>query len=276
MPESVAHPIPRPGRVAYVSRGLAGIAVVLWLSLAIGRAAPAHAVGESAAPAPDVTSPSGSQGGKPYTSADYRVIATDGEPLRLREAPGLSAAILARLPAGTVVKVPAGAPTEVDGERWLPVQAADVKGWSAARYLTRVTPLAPLAGQVPSDAPFGQRVAAIAGSALGQPYVWAGNAPGGFDCSGFAQWVYTKAGLSMPRLIPDQLALGTKVDPSALQVGDLVAFKDTYHPGLSHVGIYLGDNRFEHAADEAHGVTIGNLQDAYWKPRFYQAVRLKS
>jgi cell wall-associated NlpC family hydrolase len=276
MPESLADTSRRPRPLGYLPRSLAGLALALWLSLSFGGAAPTHAVGESAAPAPSTTGKAPSSAGTSYTSADYRVIGTDGEPLRLREAPGLSAAILARLPAESVVKIAAGAPVEVDGERWLPVQSADVKGWSAARYLTRVTPLVAVARQLPPDAPFGQRVVAIAESALGQPYVWAGNAPGGFDCSGFAQWVYSKAGLAMPRRIPDQLALGTKVDPSGLQLGDLVAFKDTYHPGLSHVGIYVGDNRFEHAADEAHGVTIGNLQDDYWKPRFYQAVRLKS
>jgi cell wall-associated NlpC family hydrolase len=117
---------------------------------------------------------------------------------------------------------------------------------------------------------------AIAQTALGQPYVWAGNAWGGFDCSGFVQWVYSQAGLrGMPRTIDDQLALGKKVEPAAIQPGDVLAFVNTYGPGVSHVGIALGDSLMIHAADELQGVKVSRLDDDYWKARFYKAVRLR-
>ena len=206
----------------------------------------------------------------------FRVIGTDGAALRLRETPTLTAEILARLPEGTVVKLRAGSAVEADGERWLPVQAGSVQGWSAAQYLTRVVAVTPIVRDLPSDAPFGQRAAAVAESALGKPYVWSANGPGAFDCSGFVQWVYSQAGLKpMARLIPDQLSLGTKIEASKLERGDLVAFKNTYRQGLSHIGVYLGENRFVSAVDEAHGVSVSTLADEYWKPRFYAAVRLK-
>jgi cell wall-associated NlpC family hydrolase len=204
------------------------------------------------------------------------VANTDGAALRLRAAPGLSAPILQRLPEGTIVMLVGGSAKQADKERWLPVQVDKQKGWVAARYLVRVVALAPNVRQLPPSSALGERVAAAAEALVGQPYVWAGSAPGGFDCSGLVQWVYTQAGVRMPRLIDDQLTTGKRVEPAALQAGDIVSFNDTYQAGLSHIGIYIGKDRFVHAADEAQGVTISNLLDEYWKPRLHAAVRVGS
>jgi cell wall-associated NlpC family hydrolase len=246
---------------------LASLILAFFTMLSFGTAGVVYAVDSAASAAPTA-------------GTQFRVAGTDGAALRLREKPGLTAPIMARLPEGTIVTLAAGAATEADGERWLQVQTAQKeagqnRGWAAARYLARVVPQSETERQPSPDASFGQRAAATAERYIGQPFAWGGNAPGGFDCSGFVQWVYTQAGLRMPRLMSDQMALGTKVDQSALQVGDLVAFKDTYKPGLSHNGIYLGSNRFVHAVDEARGVSVSNLQDDYWKPRYFQAVRLR-
>jgi cell wall-associated NlpC family hydrolase len=239
--------------------------LLLVLAVAFATATVAHAI-DSAAPAD--------------TGSHFRVTGTDGAALRLRESPGLNSPILARLPEGALVTLAAGAATEKDGERWLPVKLdqadEDIVGWSAARYLVRAVPLSPVARPLGPDSSFGERVAAGAEKYLGQPYVWGGNKPGGFDCSGFVQWVYAQSGLRMPRLISDQLSQGRNVQMGALQAGDLVAFRDTYKPGLSHAGIAVSPSRFVHAADEAHGVTVSNVLDNYWKPRFYAAVRLRS
>jgi peptidoglycan DL-endopeptidase LytE len=67
--------------------------------------------------------------------------------------------------------------------------------------------------------------------------------------------------------------MGKKADRDALQPGDLLSFVNTYEEGLSHVGIYLGNDRFEHASDDVHGVTVSNLNELYWEERFYRAVR---
>jgi cell wall-associated NlpC family hydrolase len=206
----------------------------------------------------------------------FRVAGTGGAGLRLRAAPGLQAPIVGQLVEGAVVTLSAGAATEVDGERWLPVRSGQAQGWVAARYLVRVVPLSPAPRTLPATSDFGDRVAAVASAAVGQPYVWGGRAPGGFDCSGFVQWVYGQVGLHLPRTIASQLALGRPVDRSALEAGDTVSFRNTYHPGLSHVGIYLGNDRFAHAADEARGVTVSSLLDRYWEQRFHMAVRLRS
>jgi cell wall-associated NlpC family hydrolase len=58
-----------------------------------------------------------------------------------------------------------------------------------------------------------------------------------------------------------------------LQPGDVLVFANTYRRGLSHVGIYLGDGQFVHAADERHGVLVSSLWDSYWGPRFVGASR---
>ena len=84
---------------------------------------------------------------------------------------------------------------------------------------------------------------------LGKPYVWGGNGPNSFDCSGFTRYVYLNAmGISLPRVSYDQAKAGTAVDINDLKKGDLLHFA-TVTPGrTSHVGIYIGDNQFIHAS----------------------------
>jgi cell wall-associated NlpC family hydrolase len=89
------------------------------------------------------------------------------------------------------------------------------------------------------------------------------------------QWVYNKTGFEMPRLIPDQLATGKKISQSDLRPGDLIAFANTYRPGLSHVGIFVGNDNFIHAADEARGVMVSSLHEEYWQDRYISAARVR-
>ena len=86
-------------------------------------------------------------------------------------------------------------------------------------------------------------------------------------------WVYGQFGVSMPHNEAGQLSTGERVDANDLRPGDVLVFANTYRRGLSHVGIYLGDGRFVHAVDEAHGVQVSTLWDSYWAPRFVGASR---
>src|SRR5919197_862598 len=117
------------------------------------------------------------------------------------------------------------------------------------------------------------RVVAVARRYLGARYAWGGASPAGFDCSGFVMWVYSQFGVNLPHTEAGQLASGQPVSADDLQPGDIVVFADTYRGGLSHTGIYLGDGRFVHAGDEAHGVLVSKVWDSYWGPRFVGASR---
>ncbi|MBU8689634.1 peptidoglycan-binding protein [Priestia megaterium] len=105
---------------------------------------------------------------------------------------------------------------------------------------------------------------------MGTPYVWGGSAPGGFDCSGFITYVYRNAvGVSLPRTVASIYQTGTRV--SSPQPGDIVFF-ETYKPGASHAGIYLGNGQFLNASS-SQGVTISSMSNSYWSKRYLGAKR---
>ena len=106
----------------------------------------------------------------------------------------------------------------------------------------------------------------------GVPYVWGGETPAGFDCSGFVQYVFRQIGINLPRTADVQYELGRKVLQSDLQPGDLVFF-ETYEPGASHDGIYVGEGKFI-AANSGTGVAVVSLADPYWSSRYLGARRL--
>ena len=115
-----------------------------------------------------------------------------------------------------------------------------------------------------------RRLVAAAMALHGVPYVFGGTSPYGFDCSGFVQYVLRQAGIAIPRMADEQYYASTKL--SNPKLGDLVFFT-TYCPGVSHVGIYLGDNKFIHASS-SKGVTVSSLMEDYWKNCYVGAGRV--
>ncbi len=107
---------------------------------------------------------------------------------------------------------------------------------------------------------------------MGVPYVWGGTTPWGFDCSGFTQYVFRQVGVEIPRTADTQYYTYPKVSTRNLQPGDLVFF-ETYEPGPSHCGIYIGNGKMIHASSSM-GVSVADVFDSYWGSRYLGAARV--
>ena len=106
---------------------------------------------------------------------------------------------------------------------------------------------------------------------IGTKYRYGGMSPSGFDCSGFVVYTYKKiTGKTLPRSSKGLYGSGTAVQKKNLQKGDIVVF-NTSGRGASHVGIYIGDNKFIHSASK--GVRIDSLSNSYWGPKYMGAKR---
>lgn len=122
-----------------------------------------------------------------------------------------------------------------------------------------------------------QKSANLIGTAvefLGVPYVWGGETPKGFDCSGFVQYVYAKHGVNLPRTADIQATVGQKIERKEdLMPGDLVFFASDYK-NISHVGIYVGDNKMIHASSGYHKIAFDDLTREYRVDHYMGARRI--
>lgn len=107
---------------------------------------------------------------------------------------------------------------------------------------------------------------------LGKPYSWGASSGKAFDCSGFTVYVMKKFNVDLPRTASSQFNSGTKVARDDLQAGDLVFFT-TYKKGPSHVGVYIGGNKFIHASSSVDRVIITDLDTNYYNKRYLGARR---
>lgn len=120
----------------------------------------------------------------------------------------------------------------------------------------------------------GSPVLQSAAEFLGRPYHF-GSAGRSFDCSGFVRTVFAKIGIELPHSAREQFALGERVTRADLEPGDLVFFR-TYRHTASHVGIYVGDDKFVHAATRGGQVQVDSLDEAYYARRYLGARRLET
>jgi peptidoglycan endopeptidase LytE len=146
-------------------------------------------------------------------------------------------------------------------------------------------PAAPAAAPKPAPKPAAPAPAPVVGRGganivlnamkyVGYRYVFGGTSPAGFDCSGFVYYIHNSSGAPVGRGMWQQYNGGAHIPLSALQPGDTVFFANTYMPGLSHDGIYIGNGQFVHASDERTGVTISSMNSSYWAGHYVGATRL--
>ena len=119
----------------------------------------------------------------------------------------------------------------------------------------------------------GEEVVDYAKTLLGKDYVYGGVGPNSFDCSGFTQYVYKKFGINLSHSASAQANIGTTVSKSDLQLGDMVFFSQG-GSSIGHVGIFVGNNSFIHAANPQKGVVITSLADGYYTSNYKTAKRV--
>ncbi len=216
-----------------------------------------------------------------YMSADYITFkerenvdlgygVVEDASVNLRDTPSSDGALLATLTTGEtayIIGLNCG---------WYKVQYEGQTGYIRSDLLALTEPprwnSQNYVGEAPVVETVGEQIVNYAYNFLGTPYVWGGTSTSGFDCSGFTQYVFKQMGYSIKRTAAQQLTCGYAV--TDLQLGDLVFFENTYTTGAdaSHVGIYVGDNQFIHAA--SGGVKVTDLSDDYYAARYVGARRV--
>ncbi len=195
-------------------------------------------------------------------------VNTGGDKLNLRSGPGTTYEILGKAGGGSVLRV-------LDEDAgWYQVDYEGQAAYVSADFVRLMTQdeydqlKAGASGR-------GAEIAAYAQSFLGCSYVYGGNGPTAFDCSGFVKYIYGQHGITLNRTATDQLQNGVSVEKSELAPGDLVFFNNgsTSKP-VSHVGLYIGGGDFIHASTQSKGVRIDNLDSGHYDKVYVFARRI--
>ena len=127
---------------------------------------------------------------------------------------------------------------------------------------------------VPSTGSSGADIAEFAKQFVGYSYVYGGTTPSGFDCTGFAYYVYNSCGVSLSRSCSVQSRSGVEVSRDELQPGDLILFNNGGNGTIGHVGIYIGDGYIVHAQNSRTGVVTSTINSGYYNTYYYSARRI--
>lgn len=199
----------------------------------------------------------------------YGKVHSDGATLNLRSGPGTNYDRVAILNDGTVFSL------QGFDNGWFKVRCSGgTEGYASSDYVvTCLNSSGDRADGSSASASLGQRVVACAKQFLGRPYVWGGNGPNVFDCSGFTKYVYAQFGYYLNRTASGQLSNGVKVSRDQLRPGDLIFFDNgQVSTPVSHVGIYIGGGNFIHASTNSYVVEINTLNGSYYS-RIYAGAR---
>ena len=203
--------------------------------------------------------------------------------LNMRSGPGTENSIVTKLYEGTVAKIIG------INNAWFKVQYGGNTGYISPDYVS-IVPYESTASvakaSVAYTAPSGnttsasgtrQQIIDFAATLLGCKYVYGGNTPSGFDCSGYVKYVFNHFGVSLTRTSANQYANSMKIKKSELQIGDLVFFSQTSGSSkVGHVGIYVGGGQFIHAAAPGKGVRYDSLSSDYYSSHYIGSGRVLS
>lgn len=197
-------------------------------------------------------------------ASGYTALSTTGKvtasKLNVRSGPSTSYSIIHVLWQGNVVKVIG------QSGNWYKIQLSDGRvGWVSNAYL-----------QLNDRDQKINSLISTAQSLLGTPYVWGGASlqEGGFDCSGFTQYVYKTVGYDLNRISADQATQGTLVSQNNLQPGDLVFFSLSGDGRISHVGLYIGGMKMIHSPKTGDVVKVTDISTSYWQNNYVTARRI--
>ena len=205
----------------------------------------------------------------------YGLVQTGGSTLNVRSGPATSYSRVTSLSNNAVVSIVG------INNGWYKIKtSAGTVGYVSSEYMVTCKDSAGSRGDgttavsLASTGSMGQQVVNYALSFLGAPYVYGGNGPSCFDCSGFTNYVYRHFGYILNRGASSQLQNGTAVSKSELQPGDIVFFRyNTTYPA-SHCGIYIGNGQFVHASTNRYQVQIDQLMTGHYANVYLTARRI--
>lgn len=195
----------------------------------------------------------------------YGLVQAGGSTLNVRSGPGTTYSKVTTLSDGAVVSI-----VGIDNGWYKIKTSSGATGYVSSEYMVTCKDSSGSRGDgttavaVASNSSMGQQIVDYAKQFLGVPYVYGGNGPNSFDCSGFTSYIYRHFGYTLNRTASTQLSNGVAVSKSELQPGDLVFFRyNTSYPA-SHVGIYIGNGQFIHASTNKYQVQIDQLLTGHY------------
>ena len=202
--------------------------------------------------------------------------------LNMRSAPGTENSIVTKLYEGSVAKIIG------INNAWFKVQYGGETGYISPDYVSIVPYQSTVAASAPALVNYSsgtasaasgtrQQIIDYAANFLGCKYVYGGNTPSGFDCSGYVKYVFKHFGVELTRTSASQYSNSVRIKKSELKIGDLVFFSQTTGSSkVGHVGIYVGGGQFIHAAAPGKGVRYDSLDSSYYSSHYIGSGRVLS
>ena len=202
--------------------------------------------------------------------------------LNMRSGPGTENSIVTKLYEGSVAKIIG------INNAWFKVQYGGETGYISPDYVSIVpykatakasatVAVSTSSGSASTASGTRQQIIDYAAKFLGCKYVYGGNTPSGFDCSGYVKYVFKYFGVELTRTSANQYANSVKIKKSELKIGDLVFFSQNAGSSkVGHVGIYVGGGQFIHAAAPGKGVRYDSLNSSYYSSHYIGSGRVLS